>query len=483
MQCRPRQRREPSVRRGSDPVGSLSASLNIAVQAMLTDQAALSTTSNNIANANTPGYSRQTVDLAEVSPVQYGGLLIGDGVQVQQIVSQRSSLLQTQLDQENQQQSKYNSYLSSMQQVQTLFNETSGTGLQSSITSFFNSIQQLSTNPSNTSLRAGVLTAGQNVAQAFSSTASNLVSLQRNVDMSVTQSVSQINSLTSQIAQLNGEVTSATITGQNPGTFVDQRDQLINQLSGLIDVSEINAGNGSLTLTTTGGANLVVGNQGFQLTSQTEPATGFQHVFSQGSDITSSINGGSLGGAIQVRDTTIPSILSSLDSLASNLENSINSVNQAGTDLNGAAGGNFFLPPPPGGTGAALQMSVAITDPAKIAASLDGSTGDNSNLTAMLNVQNQAIVNGQTPLNAYSNLVFQVGSDVSTTQSEVAGSQALIQQIQNQIGSVSGVNINEEAAHLIQFQQAYQAAAQVAAVINTLTATAINLGHSSGASS
>jgi flagellar hook-associated protein 1 FlgK len=126
-------------------------------------------------------------------------------------------------------------------------------------------------------------------------------------------------------------------------------------------------------------------------------------------------------------------------------------------------------------------MGVAISDPAKIAASLDGSTGDNSNLTAMLNLQNQNIVNGQTPLNAYSNLIFQIGNTVSTAQSEVSGSQALVQQIQNQIGSVSGVNINEEAANLIQYQQAYEAAAQVAGVINSLTATAINLGHSSGA--
>ena len=106
-------------------MGTLGASLNIAVGAMLTDQAALSTTSNNIANANTPGYSRQTVDLAEVSPVEYGGLLVGNGVELQQVVSQRSSLLQTQLDQETQQQSKYNSYLGSMQQVQTCLLYTS----------------------------------------------------------------------------------------------------------------------------------------------------------------------------------------------------------------------------------------------------------------------------------------------------------------------------------------------------------------------
>ena len=461
-------------------MGTLGASLNIAVGAMLTDQAALSTTSNNIANANTPGYSRQTVDLAEVSPVEYGGLLVGNGVELQQVVSQRSSLLQTQLDQETQQQSKYSSYLGSMQQVQTLFNETSGTGLQSSLSGFFNSLQQLSTSPSDTSLRAGVLSAAQNLAQGFSSTAANLVSQQRSADMTVTQSVGQINSVTAQIAQLNGEVSTATSTGQNPGPFQDQRDQLINQLSGLVDLSEIPAGNNSLTLTTTGGASLVVGNQSFQLTTQTDPSTGFQQVLSQGTNITSSINGGTLGGAIEARDTGIPAVLSSLDSLASNLENAVNSVNQAGTDLNGAPGGNIFTPPPAGGTGAALQMSVAISDPAQIAASLDGSTGDNSNLTAMLNLQNQNIVNGQTPLNAYANLVFQIGNTVSTAQSEVSGSQALVQQIQNQIGSVSGVNINEEAANLIQYQQAYEAAAQVAGVINSLTSTAINLGHSSG---
>ena len=464
-------------------MGTLGSSLNIAVQAMQVDQAALSTTANNIANANTPGYSRQIVDLAEVAPVEYGGLLVGNGVQIQQIVSQRSSLLETQLDQETQQQSQYNAFLASMQQVQTLFNETSGTGLQSSITGLFNSLQQLSTNPSSTSLRAGVLTAAQNLAQAFNSTASNLVSIQRNADLSVGQAVSQINSLTAQIAQLNGEINQATSTGQNPGTFLDQRDQLINQLSGLIDVSEISAGNNTLTLTTTGGANLVVGNQSFALTAQADPSTGFQHVFSQGSDITSSITGGSLGGDLQARDGAIASVLSSLDSLAANLENSLNAVNQAGTDLNGNPGGNLFVPPPAGNQGAAAQMSVAITDPAKIAASLDGSSGDNANLTAMLALQNQSIVQGQTPLNAYSTLVFNVGNQVSSAQAQAQGAQAMAQQIQNQIGSVSGVSINEEAANLIQYQQAYEAAAQVAAVINNLTSTAINLGHTSGSSS
>jgi flagellar hook-associated protein 1 FlgK len=442
---------------------------------MLADQAALDTTSNNIANANTPGYSRQTVNFEETPPVEYGGQLFGTGVEIGQITSQRNNVLQMSLDQATQQQSKYDSYLTSMQQVQTLFNETSGTGLQSSITAFFNSLQQLSTDPPNTSLRQAVLSAAQNMAQDFNSTSSSLTSLQQNVDQSVPQAVSQVNSLTSQIAQLNSEVSAAESTGQNAGSLVDQRNQLISQVSGIIDVSQVDAGNGNVTLTTTSGAALVVGNKSFQLTTQANPTTGFQDVYSMGKDITSTINGGSLGGTLQVRDSTIPSMLSSLDSLASSLENSFNSVNKAGTDLNGNPGGNFFVPPPAGGAGAAATMSVALTDPSQIAASLDGSTGGNANVNAMLALQNQGIVNGQTPINAYSNLVFQVGNDVASAQSEEQGVTATVQQLQNQIGSISGVSINEEAANLVQYQQAYQAAAQIASVISNLTSTAIDM--------
>jgi len=442
---------------------------------MLADEAALSTTSNNIANANTPGYSRETANFAEAPPVQWGGQLYGTGVELTGITSQQSGVLQQLLNQDTQQQSQYNSFLTTMQQVQTLFNETSGSGLQSSITAFFNSLQQLSTDPSNTMYRQAVLTSAQNMAQNFNSASASLATLQQNADTSVTQSVNQINSLLPQIAQLNSQVSEAQSTGQNAGAFLDQRNQLITQLSGLINVSEIDAGNGNITLTTANGAPLVVGNKSFQLTTQPDSATGFQEVYSQGNNITSTISGGALGGALQARDTTIPSIISSLDSLASNLETSFNSVNQAGFDLNGNPGGNFFVPPPAGGTGAAATMSVAITDPAQIAASLNGTAGDNSNVNAMLALQNQAIVNGQTPLNAYSNLVFQIGNDVSTAQSEQQGAQASIQQVQNQIGSVSGVSINEEAANLIQYQQAYQAAAQVASVIQSLTSTVITM--------
>ena len=150
-------------------MGTLTASLNIALQSMEANQEALSTTTNNIANANTPGYTDQTVAFTEAPPLEYGGLNFGNGVSVAQISSQRDSLLQTRLDQENQQQASYNSYLGTMNQVQSLFNETTGNGLQSSLTAFFNSLQQLSTSPADVTLRQGVLTAAQNLAQNLGS--------------------------------------------------------------------------------------------------------------------------------------------------------------------------------------------------------------------------------------------------------------------------------------------------------------------------
>jgi flagellar hook-associated protein 1 FlgK len=459
-------------------MGTLSASLNIATQALQAEQTAIQTTSNNIANVNTPGYSRQVANFEENPPIRIGNLTLGSGVQISQITSLRSAVLDLRVNQETQQQGSLNAFISAGQQIQSLFNEPSGSGLQAPLTAFFNSLSQLSVNPSDSNTRQSVLTAAQNLSTAFNQTSTNLSSIQRSEDLSVTQSVSQINTLTSQIATLNTQVSAASGTGQNPGPFVDQRQQLINQLSNLVDVSSIDAGNGSLTLTTSSGAPLVVSGQSFQLTAQANPTNGFQDVFSQGSDITSKITGGELAGQIQIRDQQIPITLASLDSLASGLANAVNSQNQQGFDLNGNPGGNIFVPPPAGGAGAARSLAVSITNPSLIAASggpAPGSPGDNTNANALLNVQNQAISNGQTPLNAYSGIVFQIGNAVSSAQSNQQAGGLVLKQLQNLQAGVSGVDINEEAANLVRFQAAYTASAHIASIIDTLMQATINM--------
>jgi flagellar hook-associated protein 1 len=457
-------------------MGTLSSSLNIAVSSMEAEEGAIDVTTNNIANVNTPGYSRQVPNLEESPTVQFGNSTYGTGVQLASVSSLRDSILDLRVNQETQQQGQANAFISGGQQIQALFNETSGTGLQSSLSAFFNSLSELSSNPSDLPTRQNVITSAQNLASAFNQTSQNLSTLQSSTDLDVQQSVSQINSLTAQIAQVNQQVVAATQQGQNPGPYEDQRQQLINQLSNYIGVSEINAGNNGLTLTTANGSALVVANQSFNLTTKTN-ANGFQDVYSDGVDITSQISGGALAGQIQLRDQEIPSIQSSLDTLAYNLSTAVNTQSKAGYDLNGNPGGNLFTPLTQV-SGAAASLGVAISDPTLIAASGTagaGNSGDNTNANALVALQNSNIVNGQTPLGYYSGLVFNIGNAVSVAQTNAQSTGQVLQQLQNLQGGVSGVDINEEAANLIRFQNAYQASAQVSSIINTLFQSTIDI--------
>lgn len=154
----------------------------------------------------------------------------------------------------------------------------------------------------------------------------------------------------------------------------------------------------------------------------------------------------------------------------------MNAANAEGFDLNGNAGGNIFSPPPVGTTGAAATMKVAITDPSLIAASSDGTSGSNGNLANLSAVATANVASGQTPVNFYSNLVFQVGNTTSNTSADSDASTAILQQLQDQRGSISGVSLDEEAANIVQFQTAYQASARVITTIDTMLADAVNLG-------
>ncbi len=455
-------------------MGGLSAALNISVGALQVDEDALATSSNNVANVDTPGYSRQVANLVETAPITLGNITFGTGVALQSVTSTRDSILDLRVNQETQQQGQLDAFIGAGQQIQSLFDQTSGAGLQGPLTAFFNSLSQLSANPSDTNTRQAVLTAAQNLATAFNQSSVNLSALQGSANQSVTQTVGEINALTTQIAAVNTQISGATGTGQNPGPLVDQRQLLINQLSNLADVSEINAGNNSLTLTTSNGAPLVVGGQSFALSTQVNATTGQQDVFSQGTDITTKITSGQLAGQIQIRDQEIPALQNSLDTLAFNFANAVNTQDEAGFDLNGNAGGAIFTPPA-AQAGAAAGLTVTITNPALIAASQDGATGDNANANALLALQNANIVSGETPLSYYSGIVFKIGNDVSSAQTSEQTGSAVLQQIQNLQGGVSNVDVNEEAANLIRFQSAYEASAEVSTAVNTLLQDTIGI--------
>ena len=458
-------------------MGTLLGSLSIAMGALQADQTAVQVTSNNIANVNTPGYDRQVPTLEEAEPMEIGGLLLGGGVEVAGVQSIRDNVLNLRLNSETQQQSALNSYVSAMQQVEAIFNEASGVGLSSAIDGFFSSLEALSANPTDSTLRQSVLDAGSTLAQAFNSSSAQLQQVQSGIDQEVAQTVQQINGLASQIAGLNQEIMSLQGTGQQTGDLIGQRDEALSQLSNLVGTATVSANDGSVVVTVAGGAPLVAGSQAYQLTTAIDPTTGMTQIYSQGSNITSAITGGSLAGDIQVRDQEIPALQSSLDNLAACIISNVNSANEEGYDLNGNKGGDFFTPFTPSSSGsnqgAAASMSMAITDPSLVAASSDGSPGSSGNLQNFTNLQTQNLIDGQTIDGYYANFVGALGNNISTASASAQAVGLVVQQLQNQQSSVSGVSLDEEAANLMKYQQAYEAAAQVVTTVDELTSFTI----------
>jgi flagellar hook-associated protein 1 FlgK len=454
-------------------MSSLNTSLATALSGLMAEQGALEATTNNVANVNTPGYSRQVPVMVTRDPIVQDHLTFGTGVKLERLESVRDAILESQIQQETQTQGQLGALVAALSETETNFTSTTG-DIGTAISKFFDSVNQLSASPADLSLRQNVLTAAGNVATAFNVASNRLTSQRTSLDASAQQNVGQINQLTKQIAQLNQQISGLENVGENPGTFIDQRTQLIDQLSSLIDVSVIPTDN-TITLTTSSGTALVAGQQSFQLSTQLD-SSGVQRIISQGTDITSRVVSGQLGGLLETRDQQIPGIQGQLDILAAGLANAVNQVQAGGFDLNGNPGTNLFNPPP--ASGAASSLSLAITDPALLAASSDGTAGNNGNVEALYGLRNQAIVNGETPTDYYSNIVFTVGNASANASAEQSASNLVLQQLNDQRASVSGVALDQEAANLMRYQQAYAASAQVISSINSMMQTVINMKNS-----
>ena len=451
---------------------SLNSSLSIAVQSLLADTGALQATNNNIANANTPGYTRQVPVFQEAAPSSNGDLSAGNGVDLVRYQSVRDELLQRQIQQETQSQSGANAQLASLQQIEPIFT-TSTSDIGTQMSALFSSLSSLATSPTSSSSRQAVLTAGQNLATAFNTASSTLSSQTAGLNTQVTQDVSEINQLTKQIAALNPQIAQQNATGQGSGALQDQQDQLVMQLSKLTSVA-VTEGSDGETISTGDGTPLVVGSQSFALQSSTG-TDGMQHVLdSNGTDVTSSLTSGDLGGTIQTRDQTIPGLQSQLDTLANQFATAFNAAQASGYDQNGNAGKNFFTIPTTV-AGAAANMKMSITDPALVAASSDGTSGSNGNLTSFSAIQTTALPSGHTPGDAYASLVYQVGSLTSNAKAESTATTGSLTQLNDQLNSVSGVSLDQESANLITFQQAYQAAARVVSTIQALMTATMNM--------
>ena len=449
---------------------------NVAKTALITQQKALDVTANNIANVNTEGYSRQRLNMEQNEPVYYEGGTLSTGVQANRVIQRiYDRFLAAQMAAAASQEGRWDAQLETLEKAELMFDDASGYGLNGAMNEFWNSWQQVANNPSGYTERATLLANAENLTLVFNKLSQDLHQVQKDSDISITGTVADINTLTSEIADLNlriAEVEAGSLHSAND--FRDQRDLKLKELASLIDVNSFEDADGFMTVVSASGRTLVDRVSSWSLTTSNN-ANGFQDVYWESSsgiqqNITSDISTGKLKGWIEARDTIIPDYLTRLDDMAVSMANAVNLQHNGGLDLNGAAGLDFFAPV----TGAddITVNNLIATDTNLIAAAdaAESVPGGNSNAIAIAEIQHQLLMSGNTATvgDFYSGLVSDVGRFVSQAQVNGDHQTTVSLQLSTYREEISGVSMDEEMVNMVQFQSAYNAAAKLVGTVDEM---------------
>ncbi|HVC21285.1 MAG TPA: flagellar hook-associated protein FlgK [Vicinamibacterales bacterium] len=438
----------------------------------------LNTVGQNVANVNTPGYSRREVELTAAGPTD--PLSAGNGVNVLGVKSDHNTLLDPQVWQQQSLAQQQGALADSLGVVQVAIG-TPGQSLDSNLSAFFNAFSTLSQDPTSATNRQQVVLQGQSLATAFNQMAQNLTAAQQSADGSIKGAVTQINALTGQIAQLNTSIANAGGSASSEGqTLQDQQRQLVSQLSQLVGINTSSRSDGGLDISFAGGHALVIGSTAYAASTVPAAGTGLATIVAaDGTDVTAALSGGQIGGLLQVRDQNIPSYLSQLDNLAYGVVQQVNALHSTGYDLSGTTGTNFFTPLATA-TGAASAIAVNPTvaaNPSAVAAAATNSPGDNQmarNIAALATTNTMS--GGTATFNdAWASLVYQVGQDTQTAQSAQSTGNGVVQQLQTLQDNASGVSLDQEATMMMMYQQAYQANAQLFSLVNSTLDTLLQM--------
>jgi flagellar hook-associated protein 1 FlgK len=333
---------------------AISGMMGISVSALGAAQVGLQTTGHNIANANTPGYSKQEV-VTGTRQAQYTGAgYLGQGVNVSTVKRAYSEFLNGQVLSEQGQAAMLNTYHAQIQQIDNVIADANS-GISPAIQDFFTAANNVSTSPESQPARQAMLNTAGALTARFQSLGQRFVDVNNSVSSQISNSISQVNSYAKQIAALNQNIVMQTASsGQPPNDLLDQRDKLVTQLNTEIKASVVRQSDGAYNVFIGNGQSLVVGTTAFSLGVAQSPADpSKQDIVYNNMDGTqttlqqSSLQGGNLGGFLTFRDTTLSNAQNSLGRVAMGIAGTINHQHQLGQDLNGALGENFFGSPTP----------------------------------------------------------------------------------------------------------------------------------------
>ena len=432
----------------------------------------------NIANINTPGYARRVVDLGAVPPTSER-LNAGHGVEVLGVRRLRDRFLDRRLFQENPAQHRETALADTLGVVESTLGSPSST-LNVRLNQFFDAFGALAQAPTSSTARAEVLARGQALAGEIRATDGRFQQAQLDTDQRIRGTVTEINSLANRLASLNEQIANADAGGTM--TLRDEQNEVIRELSTLVDVETIDLPNGSVQISFGRGKPLVVGDVAYPVTVQNEPTTGFARLYSGVTDVTDAIAGGKVAGLVAARDVNIPGYRTELDALAYEMVQQVNTLHDAGYTLAGTDAPPFFQPLG-SAAGAAAQIALDPTVAANAtliaAGSVAATPGDNGTARNLAALRDARVLAGgsATFTGFYTDLVYTIGQERAVALGEAKVRGDVVNQIENLRDGVSGVSLDEEAASLMRYQRAYEANARFFSTINDTLDILMNLGR------
>ncbi|MBE0569717.1 MAG: flagellar hook-associated protein FlgK [Deltaproteobacteria bacterium] len=344
---------------------SLMNLLNIGKSAIIASQAGLNVTSHNIANANTEGYTRQEAILEIASPMSLSAGYIGRGVRVDSVVQRYDRFVEGQLLSQEQSLGKSTAMEEVLGQVEQVFNDQAGAGLSKELNAFFNSWQSLASDPSSSSQRTVLLAEAESLASNMRQMEENLLDTIGEVEVEIADVAARVNRIAEQIARYNVQIVQVEAGGTSTANDLrDARRALLTELGGLVGIDTREDATGALTITV-GMRNLVDRDRVNPLTAVAD-ASGSPGISIDGTDVTSRIDKGRLGGLLASRNAVRTEMLTDLRRLAAALTVEVNEIHSAGYGLDGSTGNDFFSPLVLSTTDASTGADVAsatITDP------------------------------------------------------------------------------------------------------------------------
>lgn len=489
--------------------------IEVGKRALFAQQAALSTTGHNIANAGNAGYTRQRVNMQATNPISVPGMSsyqLGTGVDVNKIERLREDYLDIQYRTENKNVGYWEAKSDTLSKIEGLLNEPSDNGLAYVMDQFWSSWEELAKNPDSASARSVVRQRGVAVAETFNYLSNSLDDIKKDLKLVISTKQSDLNSITKQIANLNDQIARLEANNYEPNDLYDQRDVLIDQLSKMVDITNVTKLDSGMVNITVAGQELVSGTNYKEIEvvyySDTNPSY-VQGVIIKEPGVQLSpdeiktalenaldLSSGELLARIESYGTTaggvIPDIKKSLNQFATEFVNQVNTLHQQGYYMEKKADGSISMEPATGIDFFSWNADNSLDISADIKSSLDkiaaaqeegsgtgtSSSGNGNNAQAIAKLKNNGTItiDGTTATfsDFYRNIIGQIGIDSQEAQRMKDNSDVIVQQVENRRQSVSGVSLDEEMANMIKFQQAYNAAARMITTMDQCLDKVIN---------